>query len=240
MTPISAAEKRRQQNRADARRTILDAAEQLLPEVGHDAFSIRRLVAQCGYSAPTIYHYFGDKAGLIEALLEERLLAELIETQRAVPHAEDPVVEARARFQAFVRWGVERPNQYRLLTLPRAQDAPPLPSSEEALALLQSPYERLVAAGRLAQEDVEAVGQAVWACLHGLIALPGIRPDVEWAPDLVDRSIEALLTGWLSDDSVVSEASSVHLSAQSVSSEEAQKTPLRVATLQRAPSRERK
>ena len=77
MTPTSAAEKRRQQNRADARRTILDAAELLLPEVGHDGFSIRRLVARCGYSAPTIYHYFGDKAGLIEALLEERCHREM-------------------------------------------------------------------------------------------------------------------------------------------------------------------
>ena len=129
MTPTSAAEKRRQQNRADARRTILDAAEPLLPEVGHDGFSIRRLVARCGYSAPTIYHYFGDKAGLIEALLEERLLAELIETQQAVPCHEDPLDEARARFRAFVSWGVERPNQYRLLTLPRDEDAAPLPSS---------------------------------------------------------------------------------------------------------------
>ncbi|MDG2051123.1 MAG: TetR/AcrR family transcriptional regulator [Myxococcota bacterium] len=234
MTPASAAEKRRQQNRADARRTILDAAELLLPEVGHDGFSIRRLVARCGYSAPTIYHYFGDKAGLIEALLEERLLAELIETQQAVPCYEDPLDEARSRFRAFVRWGVDRPNQYRLLTLPRDEDAPPLPSSEQALALLQSPYQRLVEVGRLPEQDVEALGQAVWACLHGLIALPAIRPDVQWAPELVERSIDALLSGWLANPMSSNAQADSHPSLRAV--EPAQSpTPI-----QRAHSQEKK
>lgn len=197
MSPIRAAERRRQQNRADARRTILDASESLLLEVGHDGFSIRRLVDRCGYSAPTIYHYFGDKTGLIDALLEERLLSELVETLRAVPPHADPLEEARARYQAFAGWGLAHPSQYRLLMEPRAEDANPLPSGEEALALMQSPFERLVAEGRLAADDVEAIGQAAWACLHGLISLPVIRPDVDWQPELVARSIDAVLRGWL-------------------------------------------
>lgn len=197
MSPIRSAERRRKQNRADARRTILDASESLLLEVGHDGFSIRRLVERCGYSAPTIYHYFGDKNGLVDALLEERLLAELIESQRAVPHFADPLEEAQARSEAFARWGMERPSQYELLTLPRGEDANPLPSGEEALALMQSPYQRLVEAGRLDSGDIDALGQAVWACLHGLISLRAIRRDVEWQPDLIARSVDAVLRGWL-------------------------------------------
>lgn len=199
MPPIRAAERRREQNRADARRTILDAAESLLLEVGHDGFSIRRLVERCGYSAPTLYHYFGGKTGLVEALLEERLLAELLERLRAVPFFEDPLEEAHARTEAFACWGIERPTQYRLLMLPRGENANPLPSGEEAMALMQSPHERLVEAGRLAAEDVEALGQAVWACMHGLISLQALRPDVEWAPDIIERSIAAVFRGWLDD-----------------------------------------
>ena len=200
MSSIRAVERRRTQNRADARRAILDASESLLLEFGRDGFSIRRLVERCGYTAPTIYHYFRDKTGLIDALLEERLLHGLVEALRAVPEHEDPLEEARARYHAFARWGREHPSQYRLLMEPRAEDAAPLPSGEEALALMQTPFLRLVASGRLVEADVEALSQAAWACLHGLISLPVIRPDVEWQPDLIARSLDAVLRGWLGDD----------------------------------------
>jgi len=200
MSPIRAAERRREQNRADARRTILDASEALLLEVGRDGFSIRRLVSRCGYSAPTIYHYFGDKTGLVDSLLEERVLRELVAALKAAPAHADPLEEARARYQAFARWGVEHPIQYRLLTEPRGEDAEPLPSSEEAIALLQSPFDRLADMHRLSTEEIDAIGQATWACLHGLISLQDIRPDVEWQPDLIRRSLDALIRGWIRED----------------------------------------
>jgi len=205
MPPIRAAQRRRAQNRADARRTILDASEALLLEVGHEGFSIRRLVSRCGYSAPTIYHYFGDKTGLVDALLEERLLQALVAALRAVPTHTDPLVEARARYQAFARWGIEHPSQYRLLMEPRAEDAKPLPSGEEALALLQTPFERLAELGRLPRDQIDAVSQAIWACLHGLISLPVIRPDVDWQPDLVERSLDAVIRGWIRDERVAAD-----------------------------------
>ena len=61
-------EHRRARQREEARRTILDATELLLIESGGFDFSIRSLSKRCGYSAPTVYHYFGDKDGLIDAL----------------------------------------------------------------------------------------------------------------------------------------------------------------------------
>ena len=200
MSSLRAVERRRTQSRADARRAILDASESLLLEVGREGFSIRRLVERCGYTAPTIYHYFHDKNGLIDALLEERLVRGLLEALRAVPAHDDPLEEARARYHAFARWGREHPSQYRLLMEPRAEDAEPLPSGEEAVALMQTPFLRLVEQGRLAETDVEALKQATWACLHGLISLPVIRPDVEWQPDLIARSLDAVLRGWLGDE----------------------------------------
>ena len=64
------AQQRRLQYREDARRAILDAAEELLVEGGLEGFSMRRLADRCGYTAPTIYHYFRDKPGLIASVLE--------------------------------------------------------------------------------------------------------------------------------------------------------------------------
>ena len=74
------AAQRREQQRSDARRAILAAAESILVEDGYEQFSMRRLAERCGYTAPTIYHYFGDKLGLLDAVLETRF-RELLRTE---------------------------------------------------------------------------------------------------------------------------------------------------------------
>jgi hypothetical protein len=86
---------------------------------------------------------------------------------------------------------------------PRGEEARPLPSADEAIALLQTPFERLVALGRLPAEELEAIGQAAWACLHGLISLRVIRPDIAWQPDLIERSLDAVIRGWLHGEPAV-------------------------------------
>jgi AcrR family transcriptional regulator len=72
-SPPTPSERRRLQQRAEARGTILAAADALLVKDGYERFSMRRLADRCGYTAPTIYHYFGDKQGLIDAVVEGRL-----------------------------------------------------------------------------------------------------------------------------------------------------------------------
>src|SRR5258705_2105281 len=88
-------EHRRARQREEARRAILDATELLLIESGGFDFSIRSLSKRCGYSAPNVYHYFGDKDGLIDALLEERV-AGLAAAVEPVKHGGDALVNLRA------------------------------------------------------------------------------------------------------------------------------------------------
>src|SRR3972149_293778 len=78
----SPAELRRPRQREQARRAILDATEALLLEAGSDGFSMRRLAERCGYTTPTIYHYFEDKPALIDALLEGRFAGLLRRVRR--------------------------------------------------------------------------------------------------------------------------------------------------------------
>ncbi len=69
--PRTGIEARRERQRHEARRAILDATEALLAESEGGDFSIRGLAEKCGYSAPTVYYHFGDKDGLMLALLED-------------------------------------------------------------------------------------------------------------------------------------------------------------------------
>jgi len=190
----SPAELRRHRQREEARRAILDATEALLLEAGSDGFSMRRLAERCGYTTPTIYHYFEDKPALIDALLEERF-AGLLRRVRRVPRPDDPAEHMRALSRAFVDFGMRNPTFYRLLTMPRPEGATPPRSAEAARAVFEEPIHQLAREAKLHHADVEAVTQTAWVLLHGLISLRLSRPDHPWSPDLVEVALETLIRG---------------------------------------------
>ena len=92
---------RRKRQREEARRTILDATEALMLETNGSNFSIRSLGDRSGYSAPTVYHYFGDKDGLIEALLEERVTRLADDLESVLPSG-DARADLRARIACLL------------------------------------------------------------------------------------------------------------------------------------------
>lgn len=191
---LTPAERRRRRQRTEARRAILDATAALLLEGGYEDFSMRRLADRCGYTAPTIYHYFGDKPGLIDALLEERFRS-LLRHLRRVPSVGDAEADLIAMARAFTRFGLRNPTHYWLLTTARGADAVPPRSAEEARAVMEAPLRKLEAEGRLALDDFEATQQALWALLHGVISLRSSRQDYAWVPDMAERSIDAMIRG---------------------------------------------
>lgn len=187
-------QQRRTEQRAHARRTILDASEAILVGGGYERFSIRRVVARCGYTAPTIYYHFGDKDGLLDALLEERF-GRLARQLRRVPDGDDAVAYLRATALAFVRFGLRHPTHYQLLFIPRAGEHAPPPSLEEVRVRLEQAWARLWEAGRLRAGEVESAAQALWMLAHGLVSGPLQRPDLAWSKTLVEDAIDALLRG---------------------------------------------
>ena len=110
---------RNRRQREDARRAILDATESVLADCGPEGLSMRTVAGRCGYAAPTIYHYFGDKPGLLDALLEERL-QKLVRDLRRVSLGDDLVANMRATSRAFAHFGLKNPSHYFLLTMPRS------------------------------------------------------------------------------------------------------------------------
>lgn len=192
-------EQRRELQRDLARRTILDATEELLLEVGYDDFSIRRLVERCGYTAPSIYNYFGDKEGLLDALIEERF-AKLLAQLKRVPRGVEPVANIRGLALAFVRFGLKHPTHFRLMFTPRAGDEIPPPSGEEARKFIEATLVALWEGGRLRTGDPQTAGQALSVLCQGLVWGRISRPDYAWSKTLTEESIDALLRGLVAPD----------------------------------------
>ncbi|MER6951174.1 TetR/AcrR family transcriptional regulator [Nonomuraea sp. NPDC000554] len=90
--------------RADAvrnRRAVLRATERLLDEGGGEHVSLDRVAALAGVGKGTVFRRFGSRAGLLQALLEDRSR----ELRDAVTHGPPPLgpgAPARQRLLAFL------------------------------------------------------------------------------------------------------------------------------------------
>lgn len=90
--------------RADAarnREAVLRATERLLAEGGGDHVSLDRVAALAGVGKGTVFRRFGSRAGLLQALLEERS-RELREAIADGPPPLGPGAPARERLHAFL------------------------------------------------------------------------------------------------------------------------------------------
>lgn len=149
------------------RDAILAAAETILARGGEDALSIRELCARVGVTAPTIYHHFGDKDGLV-AQVVDACFAEFDQALAGGRKPADPVEALRWGFERYVAYGVAHPAHYRLLFQRRL--ARPTPSALASYGRLESLIATIAAAGRL-RVPVSEAAPAVWAAAHGVTTL---------------------------------------------------------------------
>jgi AcrR family transcriptional regulator len=83
----------------ELRRRLLDAAIAQFARVGIAATSLRAIATQAGVTPAMLHYYFGDKARLLQALIDERLLPALAPVRVQLEGAgSDPV----ALIEAFV------------------------------------------------------------------------------------------------------------------------------------------
>jgi len=193
-TPRRGIEARRERQRQEARRTILDAAQRLLSSSEGGDFSIRSLAENCGYSAPTIYYHFGDKEGVLTALLDEGLHALVL--QLAACGGSSSLDQLRSILLTFIRYSTDHPTFSGLLGSVSSQPGVEMPPAfEEVKEHLDAPVRELIQTGQLGDFDTASAEQVLWALLHGLIALQTAEPDHPWAPGLAERAVDSLLRG---------------------------------------------
>jgi AcrR family transcriptional regulator len=188
-------ERRRERQRRDARRALLDATEELVIESDGTDFSIRRLGQRSGYSAPTVYHYFGDKDGLIDALLEERI-SRLASQLEEVASTEDPRRDLRAILLAYYAFSCGNPTFSRLMwTLSRKGESRLPPAMERVKRCIEAPLARYAEQAKLGEFDAETAGWMLWAQIYGLVSLQLMEPDRKLGMEIAERALDTLFLG---------------------------------------------
>ena len=212
-TPASRSRYRRGEG-AHLREDILKAAAALFVEVGdEEKVTIRAVANATGVSPPSVYLHFADKDELILAVCEA-LFADLdVALESAAAGLDDPVEALRARMQAYARFGVEHPEQYRVLFMRKPAGALVKTSAEELKALaafghLYANVEAILAARRPggdedspggAGADAYSVALEIWAAVHGYTSLVVSHPAFGWPPleQMIDGICSHLLYGLL-------------------------------------------
>jgi AcrR family transcriptional regulator len=197
---------RREREREEIRRKILDAARDLFTREGYERVTMRAVAEAIEYSPTTIYHHFEDKDDLVKALCEadfSRLLGAL----QQQPPPTDPIEWIRQLGRAYARFALGFPNHYRFMFMtPQKMEGPKEPESPGArsFGLLRVAVAQAIASGLFRGDDADAMAQVLWAGLHGAVSLlitlqPEHWPNGPAAPDLVDRVIEHGIRGFLAE-----------------------------------------
>jgi AcrR family transcriptional regulator len=195
---------RREREREEVRRKILDAARDLFMTEGYDKVTMRRIADAIEYSATTIYNHFEDKDDLVEALCHEDF-ARLFEHLQRQPAPSDPLQAIRQLGLAYARFGLDYPNHYRFMFMmpakfecPEKRDTSP---GEQAFGLLRSAVQWAIDTGHFPRGDADTIAQALWASMHGVVALLITMPPDFWPhgparPDLVEQVVDAGIRGF--------------------------------------------
>jgi AcrR family transcriptional regulator len=175
------------------RERIVEAATRLLADGGPDAVSTRAVATAAGVQPPTIYRLFGDKQGLLDAVVAHGF-ASYLATKSAREPVEDPVDDLRAGWDEHVGLGLANPALYLLMySAPR-----PGPAAEAAFEVLARRIHRIAEAGRLSVPEARAVA-LVHAAGSGttrvLIATPEPDRDPELSVTAREAIIAAITTG---------------------------------------------
>jgi len=167
----------------DTRTRILEAATTLLGESPSGDISTRAVCDAAGVAAPALYRQFGDKEGLLSAVVDNAFEKYLASKRVAVPSA-DPVADLRAGWDSHVAFGVANPSHYRLMHSPAVRTPPP--AAAEAFRLLKEVLERCAAAGRL-RVSTDVAAQMIMSANVGVTLLLISQPKIYTDPDLSRR-----------------------------------------------------
>jgi AcrR family transcriptional regulator len=167
-----------------------------------EAVSIRDIAEEIGCTPPSIYLHFEDKDTLVFAVCE-RIFETLESVSRAARQGvADPVEAVRQCGRAYVRFGLEHPEQYRILFMSRAQDSiSPLLLDRLRRAsgfdLVVDSAQRCVDAGMFPAEDAFFLACGLWSSVHGITSLLIAKPWFPWPETerLIDHCIEVHCRG---------------------------------------------
>jgi AcrR family transcriptional regulator len=174
---------------------ILAAAAQLIADSPDAEISTRAVCEAAGVSAPSIYHHFGDKEGLLAAVVDFTMECFLEAKREAAVAVHDDVAgDLRAGWDNHIQFARENPGMYRLLWSPAVSRESR--AAAEGHELLRTILERGASRGQL-RMSVETATRVVMAAVTGaalsIVSQPELFGDGAFSETLREAVIAAVV-----------------------------------------------
>jgi AcrR family transcriptional regulator len=164
--------------------------------------SIRGVATAVGVTPPSIYLHFADKEELIFAVCQVQFarLEELVD--EALAGVDDPLERLRRMGETYVRFGVEHPEQYRILLMGKGDVT--IEDFRDGRMAGVSTFQRLMAAieacmdaGIFRRQDVFLVATGIWSLVHGITSMRITIPEFPFVGEqaLLDHVLDTYARG---------------------------------------------
>ncbi|EHD22121.1 regulatory protein TetR [Brenneria sp. EniD312] len=147
----------------ETRATLMVTARQMFAAMGYADTSMDDLTARAGLTRGALYHHFGDKKGLLLAVVEQIDTEMDIRLQEISDVAEDVWEGLRNRCRAYLKMAQEPEIQRIVLRDARAVlGTPPIEAQQRCIESMQTILQELIRRGVVVHTDSEAL--AVLIC----------------------------------------------------------------------------
>ena len=165
-----------EEQRAEARARIADAAIALYAEGGLKAASMRAIARRLEVAPSWLYLHHSSHYDLLTSVWRDALAGTLAELRRIASEEADPVRRLRRVLQGYADFAIDNPVIYQnaFMIMEREADMPtPRPKSAMApfVDLLIAAIDDARAAGRIPDMDSALLAQTLWAAVHGTVGI---------------------------------------------------------------------
>nr|WP_272213519.1 TetR/AcrR family transcriptional regulator [Marinicella sp. W31]MDC2879477.1 TetR/AcrR family transcriptional regulator [Marinicella sp. W31] len=183
------------------RARLVAAARRAFAEKGHAAASMDDLTAEAGLTRGALYHNFGDKRGLLAAVVHQ------IDTEMAT-EARKQAAKAENQWDAMLVEGIAyiemslKPEVQRIVLLDGPAflgDPSQWPSQNACLEETKSAVERLIAEGIVKPVNPEAAARLLAGAALNAALWIAAHQTPEWALPKAIEAFSALATGLLAE-----------------------------------------
>ncbi|MEG0183074.1 MAG: helix-turn-helix domain-containing protein [Stenotrophomonas sp.] len=150
----------------ETRATLLATARRVFAQHGYAATSMDDLTAQAGLTRGALYHHFGDKKGLLVAVVAQLDAETDLRLQAISDHADDAWAGFVQRCRAYLDMALEPEIQRIVLRDARAVLGGASPESQRhCVNSMQRLIEQLIAQGVIAPVEAQALASLIYGSL---------------------------------------------------------------------------
>ncbi|MDG9715439.1 TetR/AcrR family transcriptional regulator [Streptomyces sp. DH24] len=205
---------------------ILEVAADLVAGSPNGDVSTRAVCEAAGVGAPALYRHFGDKEGLLSAVVDHGF-DKYLAAKRARTPGTDPVQDLRDGWDTHVEFALRNPNLYRLMNSP-AMRTPPA-AALESHRILTADLERVAARGKLRLAP-ELAAQLIMSANVGVALMLVSRPST-FTDETVSRRVRDAVHAAVFTPDVMASASSAPGATEPAAGPDAAHVPAAAARL---------